>query len=487
MDDIQNAYGLPGALPPLRLPPDAELARQARDIPLLRELATLAEWLGENGRPVDDDENLRKDVREEALTVLGVSPERLRILWKYAMSVDWVEIDLPDDADPTDETVYAFPGETAETWANGIGIGSDGEEPGDEDADADTLDAWASAFAAVLSEAICAAADEASHPVDIDVHAPGAAIAVVLFLSRREGLYREEARRLVRDVVTGELPPDRARQAWEEWVSAHGHPADVLLSQLAEVGAVTLPRTDDGTVRFTPLALREMRLQLANEGVDIPLLPSAIDELTARQLLALAEGTPAEEFEADADAWLMAHGPQRSASLLLNLAADAEPAQRLTAVSVVTRAGQAAEPAWRDSIDVLSLRPYAKVALAGLALGTVPEVSTTGGGLALLPESVPPDALPPELRPLPDDLAWLATDVIALACDDEATDPHAIAAAFAQSVPPGEEWNALDMLWRGPHPDARRVLDHLGRYHPDKAVAKEARRAARKAASRGPG
>jgi hypothetical protein len=462
--DFQDAFGLPEELPPLRLPSDAELARQARAVPLMRALGALAEWLGEDGKPVDEDEHLGQDAQNEALAALDVSPERLRVLWKYALSVDWAEIRTV-----ADDVYHAFPGETAETWASGTD-----EEPDD----ADALDAWASAFAAVLSEAICAAAGGPDGPDDIDVHAPGAALALVLFLSRREGMFREEARAIVHDVMTGELPPDRAGRAWENWVSAHGNPANTLLSELAEVGAVTLPPTDDGTIHYTPLALREMRLQLIDEGVDIPLLPATASELTANQLLELAEGIPTEEFEADADAWLVTHGPERAAVLLLDLAAQSGPAQRLTAVSVVTRAGEAAEQAWRDNIDVPALRPYAKVALASLAAGGAP----APGGLALL--SVPPDSIPPELRPLPDDLAWLATDVLALACNGEDTRPHEIAVAFAQSVPAGEEASILDMLWRGPHPDAERVLTHLGRFHPDKNIAKEARRAAYKAAGR---
>jgi hypothetical protein len=478
-DIDDDAYGLPDALPPLRLPSDAGLARQARAIPLLRELAALAEWLGEDGKPVDDRENLTKDVREDALTAVGVPPERLAVLWKYALTVDWVAVGTADDAGGEGAN-RAFPGPAAEAWARGAGTAAEGEGPVDEDA----LDAWASAFTAVLSEAICAAAGDHGEPEGIDVHVPGAAIAMVLFLNRRDGLYREDARALVREVVTGELPPDRAGRAWDDWVSAHGDPAEVLLSQLAEVGAVTLPRTDDATIRFTPLALREMRLQLTNEGVDIPLFTASTGELTASQLIALAEGIAAEEFETEADAWLMAYGPGRSVALLLELATGSGPAERLTAVSVVTRAGAAAEQAWRDHIDVPALRPYAKVALASLALGVMPEAPAVPGGIALLPESVPPEMIPPELRPIPDDLAWLATDVLALVCADEDTDPYQIAAAFSQSVPPGDEANALDRLWRGPHPDAERVLNHLGRFHPDKKLAKEARRAAHKAAGR---
>src|SRR5215469_10223408 len=50
--DLKEAFGLPDELPPLRLPPDAELAAAARAIPMLTELAALAAWVGADGRAV---------------------------------------------------------------------------------------------------------------------------------------------------------------------------------------------------------------------------------------------------------------------------------------------------------------------------------------------------------------------------------------------------------------------------------------------------
>src|SRR5262245_57542923 len=50
--DLKEAFGLPDALPPMRLPSDAELAATARAIPLLAELAALADWVGSEGRAV---------------------------------------------------------------------------------------------------------------------------------------------------------------------------------------------------------------------------------------------------------------------------------------------------------------------------------------------------------------------------------------------------------------------------------------------------
>jgi hypothetical protein len=157
----------------------------------------------------------------------------------------------------------------------------------------------------------------------------------------------------------------------------------------------------------------------------------------------------------------------------------------MKAVSVVTRIGPAAERQWRDRMEIPALRPYVKVALARQALGTIPDDISMPGEIVRLPSEFAPDALSDDLRPLPEDLAWVIADVLSLCCDDEYTDPEELAAAFAHSVPADEADKALEVLWRSSHPEAVRVLDHLGQYHPDKKLAKKARRAAFKAASSG--
>jgi hypothetical protein len=78
----------------------------------------------------------------------------------------------------------------------------------------------------------------------------------------------------------------------------------------------------------------------------------------------------------------------------------------------------------------------------------------------------------------------MATDLLALACDDEYPDPDELVATFNEAVPAGGEAALFDAMSRGVHPDAVAVLNHVGKYHPDKRVAKAARTAAHKAASR---
>jgi hypothetical protein len=443
--DIKEALGLPDELPPIRLPSMAELAAQARSAPLPGRLAALAAWVGEAGRAVTDDGDLTPEDAADAARALGIEPGDLEYLWEYALAVEWLVYDGDDDE-------RVVPGETAGDWT-----GTD-EMAGD---------AWAATLAAVLGETllITGPADEEEWDrlglEDIDFTGQATALAVLLFLARREGLTVAEFTEVLWENTCGDMPAAVAAALRATWEEHFGDPALLLLAKLGDLRAAT---EAGGMVRLTPLALAALREQLVEAGVEIPLLPATAAELTGAQLLAMAEGVSDEEFEAEADAWAAARGADAAARELLALAAEGDPGERMLAVAAVTRLGAAAEPAWRDSLDVPEVRAYAKVALAGAA--------EDGADL------------PPGLEPLPEDLAWVATDMLALACDEDYPDPDEIAAAFREAVPAGQEAALFDAMGRCAHPDVVDVLNHIGRYHPDKQVAKAARTAAHRALSR---
>ena len=186
--------------------------------------------------------------------------------------------------------------------------------------------------------------------------------------------------------------------------------------------------------------------------------------------LATAGGVTDAEFEAESDAWTAARGADAASRELLELAALAEPGERMIAVAAVTRIGATAEAAWRDNLAVPQVRAYAKVALAQLS--------------GIDPEDDGPIDLPAELEMTAEDLAWVATDLLAIAIDEEFPDPDYLAISFREAVPAGREQVLFEGMARGTHPDTVEVLNHLGEYHPDKQVAKAARTAAHKAASR---
>jgi hypothetical protein len=483
--DIKEALGLPDALPPIRLLPLPELAAAARTAPVARQLAALAEWVGKDGQEVDDVGDLTPDGLAAAIAVLGVDAEDFTFLWEYALGVEWLAFD-PEDED------RVVPGETAEEWAS--------------DADDAVFAAWSNTLAAVLGETLELygpepdfdelAVDEADDAADeadgtslsgngelspdaagedyddeteFNFTGQGMTIAILLFLARREGLTIDEFADVLWDNAAGghdeddEEAHEEIAELREEWEDLYGDPARLLLDKLRATLAVT---EDDDVVKLTPLALAALHEQLVEAGVEIPLLPQTAAELSGGELLAMAGGISDTEFEAEVDAWTLARGAEPAARELLDLAAQGDPGERMLAVAAVTRIGDPAEPAWRDSLSVPEVRGYAKVAL--LQLAGLDEDAGAAGDLELTV----------------DDLAWVATDLLTLAVDDEFPDPDDLAVSFREAVPVGQESPLFDAMARGAHPDAPAVLNHLGEYHPDKQVAKAARAAAHKAASR---
>jgi hypothetical protein len=463
--DIKEALGLPDALPPIRLLPLPELAAQARTAPLAGQLAALATWVGKDGREVDEDGDLTEEDQAAAVTVLGITAEDFDFLWEYALGVEWLLFD-PEDDD------RVLPGETADDWASGD--------------DESVFAAWSSTLAAVLGETLelygpepdfdddDEADDEDEDDEEFNFSGQGMAIAILLFLARREGLTPEEFSEVLWENAAGgaadeadEETSEELAEVRERWEEEYGDPARLLLDKLHTLLAVN--ETDEA-IRLTPLALAALHEQLVEAGVEIPLLPATAAELTGAELLAMAEGVSDTEFEAEAAAWSAARGADAAARELLELAAEGEPGERMLAVAAVTAIGAPAEAALRDSLQVPQVRGYAKVTL--LALSGIDDLN---GGSA---------DVPAELELGPEDLAWLATDLLTLACDDEYPDPDDLAVSFREAVPVGQEIALFEAMARSAHPDAADVLEHIGRYHPDKQVAKAARTAAHKAASR---
>ncbi|MBO0820383.1 MAG: hypothetical protein J2P26_05985 [Nocardiopsaceae bacterium] len=455
--DVADAIGLGDELPALRLPGLAVLARSARAAELPATLARLADWVGDDGRPVTDEGDLTDSGAAEAARALGLPPGELAFLWEYALTSDWVGFDEDeDDEDGTGDLALDVDrvrrGEAAELW--------------DSDDDADVLEVWRDTFTSVLSGTFDVIGDTAPEEAEeMELDGQGIAMAIMLFLARGEGLALTDISEVMLETATADLDPDDAARARRALLDDRGDPARLLTATLARLGAVDPPDADDGSVRLTPLGLWAVREELTDIGMDIPLLPATVGEMTAEQLLLVADDADQAEFESEADEWVSGREPARAARELLRVAADDGPDSRLLAVSVVTRIGDAAEAAWRESLATPELRAYAKIALSGLARDPDREV-------------------PADLEPLPEDLAWVATDMLVLACDDDEPEPEAIAACLSDSVPPGEEGDLLEMIARAAHPDAVGVLSHIGRYHPDKAIAKAARTAAHHARSR---
>src|ERR1700761_3880960 len=264
---LKEAFELPDSLPPIRLPSIAELAAQAREAPLARQLVALAMWVG-SGRRGDEDGDLSPADAAAAAAAAGVGADDFAFLWEYAIAADWLSY---DDADED----LVLPGEVAEAWV--------------DDTDEDVRFAWDVTFSAVPSEKPEAAAtagapgarayepatdeddggddeDEDDEPDDdgdgepaLDFLGLPLALAILLFTSRGEGLSRAELTEVFWADAAVDMTQAQAAVAREEWLAAYGDPVRLLLGKLAGLNAIT---EAGDTVQLTPLALADLRERL---------------------------------------------------------------------------------------------------------------------------------------------------------------------------------------------------------------------------------
>ena len=212
-----------------------------------------------------------------------------------------------------------------------------------------------------------------------------------LFLSLRDGVRITELADAIKEAATVGLEPEEAGRQWQEWLDAHGDPLRLLLGQLERLGAVSVSVSDDAA-RLEPLGVQAVRSKLESDGLLVPVLPST-DKMTADDLVVVFMHGSDDDFEAELASWTDSRGEEQAGRELLAFAAGESAATRTAAVTIVSRLGQAAEPAWREALNRAELRCYAKPQLAKLA-GLDPEGTD----------------LPAELQPEREDVAWLIAD-----------------------------------------------------------------------------
>jgi hypothetical protein len=419
--DLEDAFDLPPVLPPVRLPEEADLAAQARRSMLLADLRALAD-----------------EVRKTAVQAAAVNPV---FLW-LAQEAELVERENED----------LVPGEDV-GWLDDLAD------------DSDALDAWEDVFALVLDTTLEAA--DVLDPVvaddlDLDGHGPG--LVTTLFLSLRDGVRMTELAEAFKDAATADLEAEEAVSQWQEWVDAHGDPLRLLLGQLERLGAVSV--TDD-VVRLEPLGVHAVCSKLERDDLFVPVLP-APDKMTPDDLVLVWMHGNDDDVEAELASWTGSRGEERSARELLAFAADGNATARTAAIMMVSRLGQAAEPAWREALDRVELRCYAKPQLAKLA-GLDPEGD-----------------LPADLETERADIAWLIADTLGpFSHLDFGQEKFPFALGELTRISGLEKTaDAFEAIARLDHPDAEAVLRMIGRHASDKATAKAARRAAYKASTR---
>ncbi|MFD8425837.1 hypothetical protein [Streptomyces sp. NPDC059466] len=463
-------------LPPVRLAPEAALARDALATPLLSRAARLARWAGPDTR-VGAGGELVEEQLAGAADALGLTGDDAAAFaseaWRIAVDTGLVEI-----VDEDEGTVAA--------GADLALLTSGGPQ--------DVLGVWLVALEAVLADASVPDLDELVGAVedggevdlsslDWDPEAEAEFLDGVLgnlyLLTVSEGgegpvpLPALAASMIVPDDM-GDPSNDVLEQVSDAMMRLDDQfrllepvglvdfqPVDeALMADTDEEPAGPLDETDVsryGMVQLTPLGLYGLRARLLEAGLSVP----AVGDLVDKGADALLDGTgvfPPAAAQAETEQWLARREPLPAARELLAAARGGDagaPLRRLRCQQALSLVGMEAEPALRDVLDDAELGGLARVWLSEHGAVDVP---------------APSEAM----------IFWLTIDTVAaqLAAEGNSEELQGLVEGLAQ-----QHGGFFATAWRVDHPATPDVLEAMGRLHPDKKVAKEARKAAFKARS----
>ncbi|UBU11903.1 hypothetical protein [Nonomuraea gerenzanensis] len=415
----------------IRLRPDSELAEAARQAPLVAKARDLAVWVG-SGRKVGEETLLTDAEVEQALAAVGLPrPEtegpvaeavpQLWNIWNLAVDLEFLE--------PGEAGTVAVQDDTAE-W------------PFDDDED--VLDAWMLGLHSVDY------GDPELEDEDLTMALAGLTRGLLIRLLLAGGS-RGRAE-LAQDLADAAADLDElGSDAWE----AAGDPLAPALDWLIGYGMVELDGDDGSTVRLTPLGTEGVVHLIDDADIEVDARP-AIESMSAHELLALSAELPEEEADAEFAAWMQLREPAKAAEELLEAAAedDSDALIRVQAASVVGTLGEAAVPAWQAALKQPSLRPYAATHLSQLGVEGAPE-------------------------PTQEDTHWLILDMWTISAGLGRSE----FVSSLRDIGPEMVNELLEVIWKIPHAHVEELLDLISQVHPDKQVAKAARRALFKARS----
>ncbi|NUW45308.1 hypothetical protein [Nonomuraea rhodomycinica] len=420
-------------LPTIRLRPDAELAAAAREVPLIAKARDLAVWVG-SGRRVGEDTLLSDAEVEEALAAVGLPRPETEGSLAEAVPQLWNVWNLAVDLE------FLEPGE-----GNTVAVQDDTSEwPFDDDED--VLDAW------MLGLHSIDYGDPELPDDDLTMALAGLTRGVLVRLLLAGGSRELDGLRQELAEAAAELD-ELGSDAWE----AAGDPLAPAVEWLTGYGMVALDesRGAGGTLSLTALGTEGVIHLVDDADIEIDARP-AIESMSAHELLALSAELPEEEADAEFAAWMRLREPGRAAEELLEAAAEDESDAliRVQAASVVGTLGEDAVPAWQAALKQPSLRPYAATHLSQLGVEGAPE-------------------------PTQDDTHWLILDMWTISAGLGRSE----FVSSLRDIGPDLLNNLLEVIWKIPHAHVEELLDLISQVHPDKQVAKAARRALFKARS----
>jgi hypothetical protein len=465
-------------LPPVRLRPEAELAREALSTPLLSRAARLARWAGPDTR-VDAGGGLVDEQLPAAAELLELTGDDAAAhaseAWRVAVDAGLVEV--------TDEeagTVAAgedlplltggSPHDVLAVWLAALdAVLADATVP-DLDDLVDAMDAggeidfskldWdpegeAAFLDGVLGNLYLLTVTE-DGPGDGPVPLPALAASMIV-----PGDLGEPTNDMLEQISDAMMRLDDQFRLLEPIGLVAYQPVDeALMGDPEEEPAAPLDDTDVsryGMVRLTPLGLYGLRSRLLEAGFGAPAVGDLVDK-GADALLDGSSGYGPLAARAETEQWLDRREPLAAARELLAAARGSDegaPLRRLRCQQALSLVGAQAEPAVRDVLDDPELGGLARVWLSELGAADVPP-------------------------PSEDLVYWLTIDTLAaqLAAEGNSEELQALLEGLAQ-----QHSGFFAAAWRVGHPATADVLEAMGRLHPDKRIAKEARKAAFKARS----
>ncbi|MGY1453022.1 hypothetical protein [Streptomyces sp. SS8] len=509
-------------VPPVRLPAEAELARDALASPLLSRAARLARWAGEGIR-VGAGGELPDESLERAAAHLGLEGEDgladAERAWDTALDTGLLEIREDGGAGEGDGT-------GGEAGAGGDGEAGDGTAvPGEElslltgGAPADVLDIWRDGLEAALSDAAAPALEDLLgelgaegedgriDPDSLDLDALDwdpeeeadfldGALGNLYVLTATDPAVTDGAMvplpvlaasmvapedmehptdSVLEDVSTAMVRLDEQFRMLEPAGIVDYRPVDEALIEEAD-GAEPdgLGAPDDsggpdeedlaryGMVRLTPLGLYGVRQRLLEAGVHAPVVGDLAQE-SAEELLAALPGHGEEAARHEIELWLARRTPLEAARELLAAARGDDrdaPRRRLACQQALSITGAEAEPALREVLDDGHLGGLARVWLSERGFADVP-------------------------APSEEMVFWLTVDTLAaqLATEEGGDGSEELRELVRGLV--DQHSGFFDKAWRVDHPATGEVLEAMSRVHPDRKAAKDARKAAYRARSRG--
>jgi hypothetical protein len=514
------------AMPPVRLLSEAELARDALAAPLFASAAKLASWAGGEGGaagegtdgggvPVGAGGELLAEQLKEAVAHLGLSddedgPSHTAQAWHLAVDTGMLEVeesDEPEESDAaskggslTEEPVgVARPGEelaqlrgggspvdVLEIWQGGMeSVLADAATPSFEDLlggaevlddatdedgqidpdalDLDALDWNPQEEADFLDNALgnlymLTATD---HAVSAGAMVPLPVLAASMIVPDD---MEEPTDAVLEEVSSAMMKLDEQFRMLAPTGLVEYRPVDEALTEETDEDAEIPEQLDDedvsryGMVRLTPLGVYGLRARIREAGVEAPAVGDLADADAAELLGALPVYTE-ENAQAEIESWLDARTPLVAARELLVAARGADehgPSRRLACQQALSLIGTDAEPALCEVLEDRQLGGLARVWLVEHGAKDVPQ---------------------------PDEemVFWLTVDTIAaqLATAGEAAELQGLVQGLVD-----QHSGFFDKAWKVDHPSTSDVLEAMGRVHPDRQTAKEARKAAFKARSR---